>query len=62
MEKIITADKWPTQSLDLNLIEHLRDTLRHKLTKRKHKINDKDQLTRVVYEEWSKITPETCSK
>jgi predicted transcriptional regulator/transposase len=52
---------WPSQSPDLNPIEHLWDHLKREIRKRKQ-CRDVDELWEVVKEVWSSIKPETCRK
>ena len=50
------ASEWPAQSLDMSPIENLRQDLREPLRRRRP--GNKDQLERVFFEWWEKITPE----
>ncbi|KAK1798567.1 hypothetical protein P4O66_006856 [Electrophorus voltai] len=51
--------RWPSQSPDLNPIEHLWKEFKRKVHKRCPK--NLDNLKKICMEEWVKITPETCA-
>jgi len=56
---------WPTQSPDLNPIEHLWDVLEWRLQSRPSRLTSVSDLTNALLEERSKIsinTPEPCGK
>ncbi|GFX84920.1 transposable element Tcb1 transposase [Trichonephila clavipes] len=50
----------PTQSPDINVIEHLWATLETAV--QKHQIRNKAHLKQVLQEEWDKISPDTTKK
>lgn len=52
---IITLSDWPSQSPDLNPIEHLWDELERRLKKREIHPKNSRELELVLQEEWSKI-------
>lgn len=52
--------KTPAQSPDLNPIEHLWGILKRNV--HQHNVSSKNELKRVVSEEWGKISTETCCK
>lgn len=56
----IDVMKWPSQSPDLNPIENLWRIL--KINVHKRKPNNMDDLKTFCFEEWNRITPETCKK
>ena len=52
---------WPSQSPDLNPIEHLWDHLKREIRKKKQ-CRTLDELWEVITDIWNSITPEICSK
>ena len=50
----------PAQSPDMNVIENLWALLDRNI--RKHQISNKNDLKKVILDEWNKITPETTQK
>jgi hypothetical protein len=53
---------WMTQSPDLNLIENLWNHLDYQVRKRKPLPKSKQELIKVIQEEWQKITIKTCHR
>jgi len=51
--------EWPSQSSDLNPIEHLWREL--KLQDAKHQPQNLQDLERIFREEWTRILPEMCT-
>ncbi len=52
---------WPSQSPDLNPIEHLWDHLKREIRKKKQ-CQDIEELWDIVQDIWYSITPQTCRK
>ncbi len=58
-KKHVKVLEWPSQSPDLNAIEHLWRELKVRVAKRQPRnLND---LERICKEEWDKIPPEMCA-
>jgi transposase len=57
---IKSFDYWPSQSPDLNPIEHIWRILGHRIAKRRSKITTLDELEAALHEEWEMIDLETC--
>jgi len=57
-ENEITNILWPTQSPDLNPIEHLWDVLKRKVRKHKPHSKNLNELMVVLEEKWYEIEPE----
>ena len=57
-KKHIKVMEWPSQSPDLNPIEHLWKELKLPVAKRQPRNHD---LERICKEEWSEIPPEMCA-
>jgi transposase len=60
-QKNIRVLDWPSNSPDLNPIEHLWVDLKRRLDNAEHPIN-KNQLWDVIQEKWEEISPEVCRK
>lgn len=58
-EQNIRLLEWPSQSPDLNPIEHLWFELKKAV--KKHNIKNKNHLIQTVLEEWKKISPAVCA-
>ena len=54
--------KWPAQSPDLNLIEHLRDYLKRKFAEYNEPPQGMIELWERVEAEWEKISQDICTK
>lgn len=53
---------WPSQSPDLNPIEHLWAELKYRVKKQITHPKNMDELWDVVQDEWEKIPPDFCQK
>jgi len=53
---------WPSQSPDLNPIEHLWDELERRLKKREIHLKNSQELEITLQEEWSNIPEEVYNK
>ena len=60
-KKIKILPDWPSQSPDLNPIEHLWDELERRLKNRKKHPKNATELEMALKEEWSLIPPKTYS-
>lgn len=52
--------EWPSQSPDLNPIEHLWGVLKRRIGGCRAK--NKEELWSIIQNAWHSITPETCAK
>ena len=57
LEMLMERMGWPAQSPDLNPIEHVWALMKHRISKRRHRINSAEELATIMQEEWDKITP-----
>lgn len=55
-------EHWPANSPDLNPIENIWDVLKRRVAKRKHVVKTRDELIKIIQEEWVKIPKEVLSK
>jgi transposase len=53
-KKIVVLD-WPSQSPDMNPIEHAWKTLKEKITDRQDKASNLDDVFEIATEEWNKL-------
>lgn len=58
--KKVKTMEWPSMSPDLNPIEHLWGILKRKVEERNP--SSKEQLKKIISDEWKKISPDVCSK
>jgi transposase len=58
--KEIKIMSWPSQSPDVNPIEHLWAYLKKKIRQRKSK--NIEELKKIIKEEWEQISPDFCKK
>lgn len=61
-ENEISVLKWPSQSPDLNPIEHLWNELDRRIRKRQTLPNNRAELWEMLEEEWNNIEPDFCLK
>ena len=59
-DKSLNVLEWPSQSLDLNLIEHLRRD--RKIVVQLHSPSSLTELERICREEWEKHPKYRCAK
>jgi len=57
-EANITVLDWAPQSPDMNIIEHVWYRLKHRISTRKRRPCNLEELWKVIQEEWEAITPE----
>jgi len=61
-KKKIPCIRWPAQSPDLNPIENLWSILKRKISARRHKIRNIEEMQQVVQEEWAQLAREEVRK
>lgn len=54
--------KWPTQSPDLNPIENLWRIIKIRISGRRHRIRNVDEMKVAIQEEWERLTEEDFQK